>query len=61
MVAFGRFSLSPVAAAKQRVNYTTLDYEILPTRSLIIQEALLGMKEEHLHKANKDMTKTSLD
>ena len=35
MVAFGRFSLSPVAATKKKKR-SAIDYQVQPTRSLII-------------------------
>ena len=37
MLAFGRFSLSPVHVGKKTSkSYLSLDYEIIPNRSLII-------------------------
>ena len=46
LVGFGRFSMSPT----MKRNSNTIDHDSGPNNSLVIQEALLSMKEGHLQK-----------
>ena len=47
--------MSPSVEQKQSAN--TIDYGSGPANSLVIQEALLSMKEGHLHKQHHDMVR----